>query len=88
MNCNVQRMCACRCCCVGRTLSLMTCQMILVISSPSSSTTGFLTFIFWVPEEDAILNCPICVYRADVVATEERGVLRRGLKSCADVAAV
>ena len=40
---------------LGRTLSLMDCQMILVISSPSSSTTGFLTFIFLTAAEDAIL---------------------------------
>jgi hypothetical protein len=40
-----------------RTLSLMTCQMILVISSPSSSTTGFTTLIFLIPVEDAILRC-------------------------------
>jgi hypothetical protein len=45
---------------IGRTLSLMVCQMILVISSPSSSTTGFLTLIFLIPAEDAILYCPMC----------------------------
>lgn len=39
----------------GRTLSLMDCQMILVISSPSSSTTGFLTLILLAGAEDAIL---------------------------------
>ena len=30
--------------------------MILVISSPSNSTTGFLTLIFWNPD-DIFLNC-------------------------------
>jgi hypothetical protein len=72
---------------VGRTLSLMTCQMILVISSPSSSTTGFLTFIFLIGVDDAILYCPMCVYRlAGVALTVLAGVLR-GLESWADVAA-
>lgn len=31
-------------------LSLMFCQMMRVISSPSSSTMGFLTLIFWTAE--------------------------------------
>ena len=62
--------------------------MILVISSPSSSTTGFLTWIFLIPAEDAILYCPIWVYNLDVAARELFAVARRGLESCADVAAV
>jgi hypothetical protein len=33
----------------------MSFQMILVISSPSSSTTGFLTLIFLIPVADAIV---------------------------------
>jgi hypothetical protein len=66
----------------------MTCQMILVISSPSSSTTGFLTLIFLIPVEDAILYCPICVYKLCVLAGELFAVVRRGLASCADLAAV
>ena len=43
-------------------LSLMSCQMIRVISSPSSSTTGFLTLIFCLPLE-ALLD-----WRRDISA--------------------
>jgi hypothetical protein len=44
------------------TLSLISFQMMRVISSPSSSTTGFFTLIFLMLE-DAILRCPIAVSR-------------------------
>jgi hypothetical protein len=42
-----------------RTLSLMSFQIILVISSPSSSTTGFLTLIF-LNAEAMLRRCPDC----------------------------
>ena len=71
-----------------RTLSLMVCQMILVISSPSSSTTGFLTLIFLIPAWDAILYCPICVYKLDAAVGALFAVVRRGLENWADFAAV
>ena len=67
------------------TLSLMTCQMILVISSPSSSTTGFTTLIFLIPVEEAILRCVGWVQK--LVAGEVVWVARRGLAYWADVAA-
>jgi hypothetical protein len=40
------------------TLSLISFQIILVISSPSNSTTGFLTLIFLIPVA-MFLNCPL-----------------------------
>jgi hypothetical protein len=40
--------------------SLMSAQMILVISSPSSSTTGFLTLIFVRASDDALRVCWLC----------------------------
>ena len=71
---------------VGGTLSLMTCQIILVISSPSSSTTGFLTLIFLTGEDDAILCCATRVYRLVGVVLAVIVAGRRGLRSWADVA--
>lgn len=41
--------------------SLMSAQMILVISSPSSSTTGFLTLIFLRPSVEALRVCCDCI---------------------------
>jgi hypothetical protein len=58
------------------TLSLISCQMIRVISSPSSSTTGFFTLIFLMPE-DAILRCPIAVFRVFTRAGTKLAVGRR-----------
>lgn len=64
-------------------MSLMTCQMMRVISSPSSSTTGLTTLIFLMPVVDAILICASAVYgwllvkgavvqrNADVAVVEE-----------------
>lgn len=40
--------------------SLMSAQMMRVISSPSSSTTGFLTLIFVRPSEEALRVCCDC----------------------------
>ncbi len=38
-------------------LTLMSCHMILVISSPSSSTTGFLTLILGIFGEAMLRRC-------------------------------
>ena len=38
-------------------LTLMSCHMILVISSPSSSTTGFLTLILGIFWEAMLRRC-------------------------------
>jgi hypothetical protein len=74
-------------------LSLMVCQMMRVISSPSSSTTGFTTLIFLMPEagvEDAILSCWLnCVEeRSAAGAAEEPVVVRRAFENRADFAVV
>jgi hypothetical protein len=56
--------------------------MILVISSPSNSTMGFLTWIFLIPVDDAILCCPIWV-KLGVFAVRLFAVVRRKLESWA-----
>lgn len=62
------------------TRSLISFQMILVISSPSNSTTGFLTWIFLKP--DIFLICPTCRLEAKAAAGVKRSSsVRRAVDS-------
>src|ERR1700712_4926139 len=58
-------------------LSLMYCQMIRVISSPSSSTTGLVTLIFAMTEESLLLETRV----SGVVVDYDRAIaLQTGLR--------
>ena len=66
-------------------LSLMSCHMILVISSPSSSTTGFLTLILGICWLAMFLRCTSF---AAIGRGNDRWTVETGLAKVDDAAAV